>query len=274
LIVPLGHAQLPLTHCCPPPHVFPHDPQLLPSVFVLVHAVPQRFGLAVVGQAQVPPWQVSAAGHAWAHVPQLALSLVVLVHVDPHNVGLAEIGQAHVPAVQLCADGHTWLQAPQLALSVLVLVQALPQKLGLAVLGHTHVPDWHASPEPQTLPHVPQLLGSLVGVVHVPLQLVWPDAQPLVQAYVDPEVLHTGVAPEHPAPQPEQFVELPRLVLQPVPVLPQSANPAAHWYEHVPAVHARPVVPTCGSFEQLVPQAPQLLTSVPRTLTHVPLQFC
>ncbi len=40
----------------------------------------------------------------------------------------------------------------------------------------------------------------------------------------------------------------------------------------MPAVHESPVVPTCGSFAQLVPHAPQLLTSVPSTLTHVPLQ--
>jgi len=230
LIVPLGHAQPPLTHCCPPPHAFPHD-------------------------------------------PQFALSVAVLVHVEPHTVGLAELGQAHAPALQLCADGHAWLHVPQLALSVMVLVQALPQKLGLAVVEHTHAPDWQVWLAAQTRPHAPQLPGSLVGVVHVPLQLVWPEAQPFVHAYVDPDGLHTGVAPEQPAPQPAQFVEVPRLVLQPVPVVPQSANPAAHWYVHLPAVHTSPVVPTCGSFEQLVPQAPQLLTSVPRTLTHEPLHI-
>ncbi len=49
-----------------------------------------------------------------------------------------------------------------------------------------------------------------------------------MHAYVDPDGLHTDVAPEHPAPQPEQFVAVPKLVEHPVPVVPQSANPAAH----------------------------------------------
>ena len=40
-------------------------------------------------------------------------------------------------------------------------------------------------------------------------------------------------------------------------------------YEHLPAVHARPVVATWGSCAQLLPHPPQLLTSVPVRLTHV-----
>jgi hypothetical protein len=58
-------------------------------------------------------------------------------------------------------------------------------------------------------------------------------------------------------------------VQPPPPPALQSAKPAAHWYEHLPAVHARPVVATWGSCAQLLPHPPQLLTSVPVRLTHV-----
>ena len=89
---------------------------------------------------------------------------------------------------------------------------------------------------------------------------------------VVPDALQTGVAPEQPAPQLAQFVVVPRAAAQPVPVLPQSAYPVAQVYAHFPAEQERPVPLTCGSCAQAVPQAPQLLTSVPSTLTQVPLQ--
>jgi hypothetical protein len=138
--------------------------------------------------------------------------------------------------------------------------------------GHAHVPDWHVSAAGHALAHMPQLFWSDMSVEQVPLQLLWPDGHPLVHANVAPDALQTDVAPEQPAPQLAQFDVVPRAVAQPVPVLPQSANPAAHVYEHFPAEQARPVALTCVSCAQAVPHAPQLLTSVPRTLTHVPLQ--
>jgi hypothetical protein len=70
-----------------------------------------------------------------------------------------------------------------------------------------------------------------------------------------------------------QLVVLPSGVAHPVPVLPQSANPAAHVYEHFPVAQASPVTLTCGSAEHATPQPPQLVTSVPVTSTQVPEQF-
>jgi hypothetical protein len=94
----------------------------------------------------------------------------------------------------------------------------------------------------------------------------------LVHVNVVPDALQTDVAPEQPAPQLAQFVVDPRAVVQPAPVLPQSPYPEAQPYAHFPAEQERPVPLTCGSCAQATPHAPQLLTSVPRTLTHVPLQ--
>jgi hypothetical protein len=100
--------------------------------------------------------------------------------------------------------------------------------LGFAVVGHAHVVPWQVSAAGHAWPQAPQLLESFVSVEQVPLQLLWPDGQPLVHANVAPEALQTGVAPEHPIPQLGQFVVVPSGVEHPVPVLPQSANPAAH----------------------------------------------
>jgi hypothetical protein len=158
----------------------------------------------------------------------LLVSLCVFVHAVPQKLGFAVVGQEQTPDLQVSADGQAWVQVPQLAVSLCVFVQADPQKLGLAVVGHTHVPDWQASLAAHTVVQLPQWLESPCRVVHVPLQFVSPAVQPLVHVYVEPEGLHTGVAPEQPAPHAEQFVALPRAVLHPVPVFPQSANPAAH----------------------------------------------
>lgn len=57
----------------------------------------------------------------------------------------------------------------------------------LAGLPHPeeHFPDWQVCPEGQAAPHAPQLLLSIWRLVHLPLQVMRPDAQaqvPLVQA--------------------------------------------------------------------------------------------
>jgi hypothetical protein len=119
------------------------------------------------------------------------------------------------------------------------------------------------------LPQAPQLLESLSSVAHVPLQLDCPDGQPVLHAYVCPLAWHVGVAPLHGVPQAPQFVDVDRGVAHPVPVLPQSSKPAAHWYEQWPPEQPRPAVDTCESAEQALPQAPQLPTSVVR-FTQVP----
>ncbi len=123
-IVVLGHMQLPLVHCSVLVHTVPHDPQLFLSLFLFVHALPQKSGLAAIEHAHTPDWHVSAAGQAFVHVPQLAWSVCVLVHAEPHSVGVA-VGQTHVP------DGQVWLAAQT--------VPHVPQFFG-SVAGVVHVP--------------------------------------------------------------------------------------------------------------------------------------
>ena len=110
------------------------------------------------------------------------------------------------------------------------------------------------------MPQAPQLLGSLASVAHVPLQLACPDGQPVLHAYVWPLAWQVGVAPLHGVPQAPQFVDVDRGVAHPVPVLPQSSKPAAHWYEQWPPEQPRPVEDTCESAEQAL----RRLRSCPR----------
>jgi hypothetical protein len=92
------------------------------------------------------------------------------------------------------------------------------------------------------LAHLPQLSGSLDSAAQVPPQLVKPAAHPVVQEAGPASAWpHTGVAPLQPAPQAPQLEADVRLVGQPAPVLLQSSKPAAHEYEHLPALHDSPL---------------------------------
>jgi hypothetical protein len=53
---------VPPAHTWPVVHILPQTPQLLPSVLVLVHALPQK--VSPVGQPHVPPVHDSPPAHA------------------------------------------------------------------------------------------------------------------------------------------------------------------------------------------------------------------
>jgi hypothetical protein len=137
------------------------------------------------------------------------------------------------------------------------------------------VPDVHSTqllfaqkgiaPE-QAWPHVPQLAALLLGSVHAMLQSIGAVAgQPELQAYppgADAEGAHSGVPSEHVTPHAPQLGLTDRSVAQPAPASPQSAWPAAHWYEQWPPLHARPAALMFCSCVQSFPQAPQFRKSV------------
>jgi hypothetical protein len=74
------HWQTPDTHCCMAPHAWPHEPQLLRSVFSLTQtltpgvAVEQSVGVAT-GHMHAPSLQLASSGHWRAQLPQLLLSV-------------------------------------------------------------------------------------------------------------------------------------------------------------------------------------------------------
>ena len=79
--MPLGQPQTPAMHDCPVGQRFPHIPQLLTSLLVLTHAVPQK--VVVPGHAQVPPTHDCAAGQTFPQRPQLLRSVLWLTHAVP-----------------------------------------------------------------------------------------------------------------------------------------------------------------------------------------------
>lgn len=226
----------------------PHAPQLAPSEVVLVHAEPHSVGFAGVGHVHWPPWQVCADGHAVVQLPQCVLSVCRFVHEGLQKLGLVVVGHAHVPFWQLSAVGHAIPQPPQFLGSMAVFTHAAPFWHAIVPPVHWQALAWQISVPGHALPHAPQLVESLDRTAHDPLQFACPALHPLPHAYCpEPPATQTGVAPLHVDPHAPQFELAPRLVVQPVPVLPQSAKPAAHAYPQWPLEHVRPLDETCGS---------------------------
>jgi hypothetical protein len=120
----------------------------------------------------------------------------------------------------------------------------------------------------QTTPQPPQSFGLVCGFTSQPLvcRLLSQSRNGATQLPVQAPLVHATeetLFDEHDAPHAPQLAVLEAMfVSQPfVCLLPsQSANPAAHVPLHVPLVQAR-VAMLLG--EQVLPQTPQLLTSVP-----------
>ena len=170
------------------------------------------------------------------------------MHEPPQKSGLVAVGHAHVPLWQLSAVGQAFPHLPQLAGSFVVSAHVAPFWQAMSPEPHWQVLPWQISVPGHAFPHAPQLVESLDKTVHVPLQLDCPALHPDPQAYCpEPPDTQTGVAPLHVEPHAPQFELAPRLVVQPAPVLPQSAKPAAHAYPQWPLEHVRPLDETCGS---------------------------
>jgi hypothetical protein len=75
---------VPPAQTVPVVHAFPHLPQLLLSVVVLVQAPLQN--VCVPGHVQLLLVHDSPPPHTVPQVPQLLLSVAVLVHVPLHDV--------------------------------------------------------------------------------------------------------------------------------------------------------------------------------------------
>jgi hypothetical protein len=102
LVVPQVH--VPLVHVWPGLHTFPHLPQLLLSLAVRAHVVPQSVPPFV--QAHVPDWHSWALGQTFPHLPQLPLSPWAFTQVDPQSdwpLAQAHVALTHdVPPEQAC----------------------------------------------------------------------------------------------------------------------------------------------------------------------------
>ena len=164
------------TQFLPPPHATPQPPQLLASMRMSVHAVPQSvWPPAQVLTRQLPPTQASLLAHARPHCPQCALELCWSTHDPPHCVW--PCGHAQTPERHSCPPKQT---TPTHAVSV-----QLPWKQtdsGSHVcdgqsLGR-HAPDAHRVVDVHALPHRPQLASSSFGFTHNELHTVDPGAQP------------------------------------------------------------------------------------------------
>jgi hypothetical protein len=187
------------------------------SVFVLTHALPQRFGRVALEQVAMQvlvavhvsvPF-VGAAGHV-AHVPPMPFTLPQRSVPAPHLL--------QMPPVQLVPVAQTCPQLPQLFLSVAVStsqpVAALPSQLAFGALqtGCVHLPPTHPSTPPFMLhgcPQAPQLPTFVFVSISQPFAaLPSQSAYPVAQAVmVHLEPAHDGVAwfVLHAAPHAPQF---------------------------------------------------------------------
>lgn len=143
------HTHEPPEQVAAPGHTTPQPPQLLRSLRMSAHAVPQH---AVPGRQVGPP-------------PQ-------------------PMSKMHRPDTQRCPAPHTTPHPPQFAGSTSVRAQRSTQQLAPA--GHAGPPPQppsqrpiaHICPAPHATPHPPQLVGSLVVNTQRSLQHVPPGGHP------------------------------------------------------------------------------------------------
>lgn len=108
----------------------PQEPQLLGSVDVFTHVLPQSTWPA--GQVQTPLTHDVPIGQACPHMPQLLGSVEVLTHVVPQRTSPG--GQVHMPLEHTSPIEHTCPHMPQFIGSVAGLMQMLPQTI--CPIGH------------------------------------------------------------------------------------------------------------------------------------------
>jgi len=172
--VPLGHAQLLLTHTKLLAQIWAQKPQLFLSLVRFTHAFMQlarpcaQFTLQFPFEHTWPPMQ------RLPQEPQFRGSLAVSEQVIPHCVSPEEHWQT--PAEHVAPSGQAFPQLPQSRVSVWVSTHAPLGGHEVCPVGQpaVHAPLTHWLPAPQRLPHEPQLRGSVCVSTHTPLQLVVP----------------------------------------------------------------------------------------------------
>lgn len=239
-----------LSQTWPAPQTRLHAPQLAGSVVSCTHLLLQ---LVLPGGHRhwllrhCPP-----GPQELPQAPQLLGSAWVKVQAPLHSVWPPKHEAWQLKPVQSCPAWHMVPQLPQFDGSVRD-TQRLPQRR--KPLGHWQVELLHV-PGPHELPHALQFAGSLVVLVHRPLQTMKPGGQPIWQT----PPTQARPAP-HATPQPPQLAGSLAVVTHwPL----QLVWPGAHWQE--PDWQLLPPV-------QTTPQPPQLLLSA-LVLVHTPLQTC
>ncbi len=124
-------------------HTFPHDPQLLVSVIVSAHVVPQR--VPPVLHMHTPATHVPVVPHPLSHMPQCIPSVCRSAHAAPHIIRGAL--HPHRPPAHWYPGLHRTPQPPQFIGSVCTLAQvtvpiALHNRPGIGQSA-THIPNAH-----------------------------------------------------------------------------------------------------------------------------------
>jgi hypothetical protein len=114
--VPVGQAQLLLTHTRLAPHICAQKPQLSLSVARSTHAPMQLARPCPQLTLHVPWLHTSVRMQRLPHEPQLRGSLFGSVHVMPQTC--SPDAHAHVPAVHVAPKAHWLPQEPQSRLLV------------------------------------------------------------------------------------------------------------------------------------------------------------
>lgn len=156
----------------PAPHARLHAPQFAGSVVVCTHLLLQL--VLPVGHRHWLLRHWPPGPHELPHAPQLLLSFWVKVHEPLHTVWAPKQEAWQLKPVQTWPAWHIVPQLPQFEES-LRGTQRLPQRM-------KPVPHWQMEfehvPVPHELPHAAQLAGSLMVLLHKPLQVAKPVGQP------------------------------------------------------------------------------------------------
>jgi hypothetical protein len=222
--VPFSHTHAPPSQAIPASteQTLPHPPQLLGSLDVMAHVLPQSWLPA--GHAQLPEmhvsgethavlqdpqcsfvckltqvpaqlvspavvhthalfWQCVSVGHAFPHLPQLLLSPVRVVQVPvPVQYVSPATGQVQPPPEHTSLRGHVRPQASQFKAFVFKSTQTFEQIVSPESTAHSQSPPEQCVPAGHAVPQLPQLDESLLVSVHTLLQIF--GSLPVVQTQV------------------------------------------------------------------------------------------
>jgi hypothetical protein len=232
--------------------VAPQQPGVVKPSWLQSSPQKPQFALSLFGSEQVEE-QHWPASQTLPHLPQLFWSSEVSSQLPLQQA--ATVSPCWVQSVPVPS-----LQPPQLLMSVLVSVQT-PSQLVLAppspeppvqpASAALHLPLEQIWPLVQAVAHLPQLRLSVIVLVQLLLQLVWPEGQP--PASLPPLLL------------PASFPPLPLLVQAPLVQVEPEAQAFAHLPQFFESVEVLAQVPEqlTSPPEQVVAQAPELQAWVP-----------
>lgn len=155
IVRPVRQVHAPITHACVSAQRRPIIPQLLKSVWMFTHVVPES--IVPAGHWHWPIEQPTAPVQRRPHAPQLFTSLTM--SAQPPFMQRTVLGpHVHAPIAHEPPGPHERPHIPQLLTSVASVAQVVPH--AAVPIGQAHMPIVHVAPIGHARPQRPQFALS------------------------------------------------------------------------------------------------------------------